>query len=142
MTTVFTNGCFDLLHVGHIRLLEFAARQGDRLIVGINSDASVRLNKGPLRPIIPERERVACVAALRCVDQVIVFDDQSVEPLIRQVRPDVLVKGPECQVLPVVGREFVESYGGRVVVPDWTVDISTSTIIERVRRDHRDRGSH
>ena len=129
MTTVFTNGCFDLLHAGHVRLLEFAARQGDRLIVGVNSDASTRALKGPLRPIIPEAERVACVSALRCVDQVIVFEDKSVASLIREIRPDVLVKGPTCLV---VGKSYVERYGGRVVVPDWLVDVSTSTIIQRV----------
>ena len=134
MTIVFTNGCFDLLHAGHVRLLEFAARQGDRLIVGINSDISVRLNKGPTRPIIPEQERVSLVSALRCVDQVIVFEEKSVEALIRQVRPDVLVKGPTCLV---VGKSYVEQYGGRVVVPDWLVDMSTSTIIQRVLAVYR-----
>ena len=95
MITVFTNGCFDLLHVGHVHLLQFARDQGDRLIVGVNSDASVRRLKGPGRPIVPCVERVSMLCALRGVDRVVVFDEDTPERLIAALRPDVLVKGPD-----------------------------------------------
>ena len=95
MITVFTNGCFDLLHVGHVHLLQFARDQGDRLIVGVNSDASVRRLKGPGRPIVPCVERVSMLSALRDVDRVVVFDEDTPERLIAALRPAVLVKGPD-----------------------------------------------
>jgi D-beta-D-heptose 7-phosphate kinase/D-beta-D-heptose 1-phosphate adenosyltransferase len=94
MTLVFTNGVFDLLHAGHVRLLEFARSQGDRLIVAINSDAAVRRIKGPDRPVIPVQERAEILRSLRCVDEVRIFDDDTPINLIRQLRPDMLVKGP------------------------------------------------
>ncbi|MDP6717419.1 MAG: adenylyltransferase/cytidyltransferase family protein, partial [Pirellulaceae bacterium] len=119
MKLVFTNGVFDLLHVGHVRLLKFAHQQGDRTVVAINSDASVRRIKGPDRPIIPAEERAKIVRSLRCVDEVRIFDDDTPVPLIRRLRPDVLVKGPNCQRAPIPGAALVQSWGGQVIVPDW-----------------------
>ena len=134
MTSVFTNGVFDLLHVGHVRLLQFARQQGDRLIVAINSDASVRRIKGPSRPIVSADERVEILQALRCVDDVMIFDEDTPEPLIRQLRPDVLVKGPSCQRATIPGAAFIQSQGGRVVIPDWSINHSTTAIVSQVQR--------
>ncbi len=128
----FTNGCFDMLHVGHMKYLNFAREQGDLLVVGLNSDASIRSLKGNRRPILPEDERIRLLAALACVDYIVVFDDDSVQPVIEQVRPDVLVKGSDYGVDGVVGREFVESHGGEVVLAPVIEGISTSAIVERV----------
>src|SRR5437870_9239512 len=111
---VFTNGVFDLLHRGHVEYLEEARALGDRLVVGVNSDASVRRLKGPGRPIVPEDERVELLAALECVDLVALFDEDTPEWIIREVAPDVLVKGGDWALEAIVGREFVESRGGRV----------------------------
>ncbi len=133
MTVVFTNGVFDLLHVGHVRLLQFARNQGDRLVVAINSDASVRRIKGPSRPIIPEEERAEMLFALRCVDDVTIFDADTPEPLIRQLRPNVLVKGPACQRTTIPGAALVESWGGHVIVPDWPIRQSTTQIVKQLR---------
>src|SRR5439155_23366237 len=110
---VFTNGVFDLLHAGHVEYLEEAAALGDRLIVGINSDASVRRLKGPARPIVPEDERAELVAALACVDAAVVFGEDTPERLIRELRPQVLAKGADWAADAIVGREFVEPLGGR-----------------------------
>lgn len=132
MTTVFTNGVFDLLHVGHIRLMHFARRQGDWLVVAINSDASVRRLKGPRRPVVPAEERAEMLFALRCVDDVQIFDDDTPEPLIRRLRPDVLVKGPSCRGTDIPGAAFVESIGGRVVLPDWPVEHSSTQLVNRI----------
>ena len=128
---VFTNGCFDLLHVGHVRSLEQARGLGDRLIVGLNSDASVRRLKGPGRPVVPERQRAEVLAALECVDWVVLFGQATPLALIRAVRPDVLAKGGDWRIDEIVGREDVESWGGRVerlrVVPG----ARTTLLIER-----------
>ena len=134
MKVVFTNGVFDLLHVGHIRLLHFARLQGDWLLVAINSDASVRRIKGPSRPIIPAEQRAEMLFALRCVDDVQIFEDDTPEPLIRRLRPDVLVKGPGCQRTTIPGADLVESWGGRVVVPDWPIQHSTTAIVNQMRQ--------
>ena len=134
MTLVFTNGVFDLLHAGHVRLLEFARAQGDQLIVAINSDASVRPIKGPSRPIMPAEERAEMLFALRCVDDVQIFDEDTPEPLIRRLRPAVLVKGPSCQRTTIPGAELVESWDGRVIVPDWHIQRSSTQIITQVRQ--------
>jgi D-beta-D-heptose 7-phosphate kinase/D-beta-D-heptose 1-phosphate adenosyltransferase len=134
MTTVFTNGVFDLLHVGHVRLLQFARRQGDRLIVAINSDASARRIKGLERPIVCDEERAEMLLALRHVDDVQIFADDTPEPLIRRLRPDVLVKGPDCQRTTIPGAALVESWGGRVVVPNWPIQHSTTAIVNRLRQ--------
>jgi D-beta-D-heptose 7-phosphate kinase/D-beta-D-heptose 1-phosphate adenosyltransferase len=132
MTTVFTNGCFDLLHVGHVRLLAFARSLGDRLVVGLNSDASVRLLKGPTRPILPVDERREMLLALEPVDQVIVFDEPTPLLLIESLRPEVLVKGPDYAGRECCGASLVGSYGGRIVIPDWPVRQSSTRIVERI----------
>lgn len=132
MTTVFTNGCFDLLHVGHVRLLAFARSLGDRLIVGLNSDASVRHLKGPSRPVVPVDERRELLLALESVDQVIVFGDPTPFQLIESLRPDVLVKGPDYAGRECCGAKLIESYGGRVVIPDWPVRQSSTRMVERI----------
>jgi D-beta-D-heptose 7-phosphate kinase/D-beta-D-heptose 1-phosphate adenosyltransferase len=121
MITVFTNGCFDLLNVAHCRLLEWARSQGTRLVVGLNSDESVRRLKGPHRPIIPELDRAEMLLALRWVDQVIIFQEDTPLELIITLRPRVLVKGPDYRGRRVVGQEFVESIGGCVMTPDWPI---------------------
>ncbi len=128
---VFTNGCFDILHGGHVQYLTAARGQGDVLIVGVNSDASVRRNKGPRRPIVPEDERAALLLALRCVDYVVVFDEDTPERLIETLLPDVLVKGRDW-AHNVVGREVVEAAGGRVELADIVAGRSTTNIIERI----------
>jgi D-beta-D-heptose 7-phosphate kinase/D-beta-D-heptose 1-phosphate adenosyltransferase len=130
---VFTNGCFDLLHAGHLDLLHRAAALGDVFVVAINSDASVRRLKGPERPLVPEAERAAMLAALDCVDAVAIFDEDTPEETIRLVRPDVLVKGQDYRLAEVVGRELVEAHGGRVELLPLVPDRSTSGLVERIR---------
>ena len=130
---VFTNGVFDLVHRGHVEYLEEARALGDRLVVGLNTDASVRRLKGPSRPIVDERDRAAVVSALSCVDLVVPFDDDTPQRLIEAVRPDVLVKGGDYAVGDIVGREFVESVGGRVVTVPLREGLSTSEIVRRIR---------
>ena len=131
MTTVFTNGCFDLLHVGHLRLLWFARAQGDRLVVGLNSDESVRRLKGPTRPILKQQERAALLSALEAVDYVLIFDELTPEGIIREVAPDVLIKGSDWAGA-VVGQEWVEQHGGKVVLMPLQKGFSTTNIIEKV----------
>jgi D-beta-D-heptose 7-phosphate kinase/D-beta-D-heptose 1-phosphate adenosyltransferase len=133
-TVVFTNGVFDLLHPGHVRYLQDARAQGDALIVGVNSDASVRRNKGDGRPIIPERERAEVLAALASVDAVVIFDEDTPADIIRAIGPDVLVKGADWPADQIVGRDTVEERGGRVVRVEVEQGYSTTSIIERVRR--------
>jgi len=134
----FTNGCFDLLHLGHIQLLRDARAHGDVLIVGLNSDASARELKGPGRPINSEQVRSRVIAALGDVDYVVLFDEPSVLPLIEQVRPDVLVKGGDYTKEGVVGHEFVESYGGQVKLAPVVEGLSTTDLIERIARNHEE----
>jgi len=133
---VFTNGCFDLLHLGHIEYLEKARALGDRLMVAINTDASVQTMKGDGRPIIPEAERVEVLAALACVDYVTVFDEPTPREIIRAVLPDVLAKGSDWAPDEIVGREEVEAAGGRVVSIDFLPGYSTSAIIDTVLRNY------
>ena len=130
---VFTNGVFDILHPGHLRYLQAARRHGDLLIVGVNSDASVRRNKGPARPINPERERAEVLAALDCVDAVSVFDADTPADIIRRVEPDILVKGADWPADQIVGRDTVEARGGRVVLEPVEQGYSTTRLIERAR---------
>lgn len=130
---VFTNGVFDLLHPGHVRYLQAARAEGDVLIVAINSDRSVRGNKGPGRPITPERERAEILAALECVDAVVVFDEPTPAEIIRQVQPDVLVKGADWAADAIVGRETVEARGGKVVRMPVEQGWSTTAIVEKVK---------
>ena len=133
-SVVFTNGVFDLLHPGHVRYLRAARLEGDALIVGVNSDRSVRENKGPSRPVIPEAERAEMIAALECVNAAVIFDEPTPADIIRQIRPHVLVKGADWAADRIVGRDTVEADGGRVVrvaiEPGW----STTSIIARTRR--------
>jgi len=129
---VFTNGVFDLLHRGHIEYLEEARALGDRLVIGVNSDASVRRLKGPKRPIIPQDERAELLAALACVDLTVLFDDDTPARLIEAVRPDVLAKGGDWALERIVGREFVEANGGRVVAVPLREGLSTSVLVERI----------
>ena len=129
---VFTNGVFDLLHRGHVEYLEEARALGDHLVVGVNSDASVRRIKGPERPLVPAAERAELLAALACVDLAIVFEDDTPERLIREVEPDVLVKGGDWTPDRIVGREFVESRGGRVLNVPLRGGFSTTALIERI----------
>ena len=131
---VFTNGVFDILHPGHLRYLQAARRHGDLLVVGLNSDASVRRNKGPSRPINPEAERAEVLAALECVDAVSIFDEDTPADIVRRVQPDILVKGADWPADQIVGRDTVEARGGRVVLEPVEQGYSTSAIIDRVRR--------
>jgi D-beta-D-heptose 7-phosphate kinase/D-beta-D-heptose 1-phosphate adenosyltransferase len=133
-TVVFTNGCFDLLHVGHIHYLAESKQQGDVLVVGLNTDASVRrLNKAPDRPINHERDRAAVLAALECIDFVCLFDEDTPAELISVVRPDVLVKGADYRPDQVVGADFVQSYGGRLHLAALTPGQSTTGILSRIK---------
>jgi rfaE bifunctional protein nucleotidyltransferase chain/domain len=134
---VFTNGCFDLLHPGHVRLLEQARALGDALIVAINTDASVQRNKGSNRPIVPEGERAEILAALAAVDYVTFFDEPTPREIIARLRPDVLVKGSDWGPDEVVGREEVEAAGGRVVWIPLVPGQSTTNIVERIRSTHK-----
>lgn len=130
-TVVFTNGCYDLLHPGHIRLLEQARSLGDVLVLALNSDASVRLSKGPGRPTIPEAERGALAAALEAVDAVVFFDEDTPRELITAVLPDILVKGADWSHF-VAGREEVEACGGKVITVSLEPGFSTTNIVERI----------
>ena len=132
-TVVFTNGVFDLLHPGHVRYLDAARACGDALVVGVNSDRSVRANKGPSRPIVPEAERAELLAALACVDAVTIFDEDTPHRLIEQLQPDVLVKGADWTADQIIGRDVVEARGGRVVRVPVEPGHSTSGLVERIR---------
>jgi len=133
-TIVFTNGVFDVLHIGHLRYLQQARALGGALIVGLNSDRSVRANKGPHRPITPEAERAEVLQALCCVDGVVVFDEETPYDLITALQPDVLVKGADWAEDAIVGREIVEARGGRVVRVALEPGRSTSAIIDRISK--------
>ena len=130
---VFTNGCFDLLHPGHIRGFEQARQLGDALIVGLNSDSSVRQLKGPTRPVISEQERAEILSALEAVDAVVIFNELTPREVIARLLPDVLVKGGDWPGDQIVGREEVEAAGGRVVSIPFVPGYSTTTILQRIR---------
>jgi D-glycero-beta-D-manno-heptose 1-phosphate adenylyltransferase len=130
---VFTNGCFDLLHRGHVRYLEEAREWGDLLVVAVNSDRSVRRIKGPSRPVVSQEERSEVLAALHCVDVVIVFEETDPLAVIEQIQPDVLAKGADWPRDQIIGADFVESRGGQVVRIPLLQGVSTTAIIERVR---------
>ena len=134
---VFTNGVFDILHPGHLRYLQAARRHGDVLIVGLNSDASVRRYKGRSRPIVPEQERAEVLEALECVDAVSIFDEDTPADIIRRVQPDVLVKGADWAPDNIVGRDTVEARGGQVILEPVEQGYSTTDIIDRVKRSRR-----
>lgn len=130
---VFTNGVFDLLHPGHLRYLQHARSLGDALVVGVNSDRSVRANKGKGRPITPEAERVEVLEALSCVDAVVVFDEETPHAIITALQPDVLVKGADWAEDAIVGRDVVEARGGKVVRVPIAPGYSTTALIAKIR---------
>ena len=129
---VFTNGCFDLLHIGHIRYLRFARTLGDALVVGLNTDRSVKVLKGAERPIFGELDRAEQLGALEAVNRVVLFDEDDPAKLIARLRPDILVKGEDYRNKVVVGAEAVESWGGRVEFAPFTPGASTSDLVERL----------
>jgi len=133
---VFTNGCFDLVHPGHISLLRAAAQKGDKLVVGINSDASVRRLKGPTRPVQNEEARAIVIGSLREVDMVIIFDEDTPLELIKEIIPDVLVKGADYTADSVVGGDIVKKYGGRVEIINLVEDCSTSNLVKKMIQSH------
>ena len=130
-TLVFTNGCFDILHAGHVTYLQFARAQGDALCIGLNSDASVRRNKGETRPVVSQENRAKLLACLRFVDYVVIFDEDEPKDLVAKILPDVLVKGKDWAHY-VSGREIVEANGGRVVLADMVPGLSTSNIVAKI----------
>jgi D-beta-D-heptose 7-phosphate kinase/D-beta-D-heptose 1-phosphate adenosyltransferase len=130
---VFTNGCFDIVHKGHIELLKLCRQQGDIVVVGLNSDSSVRAIKGPQRPINNQHDRATVLAALESVDYVTIFEEPSVLSLVEKIKPDVLVKGAQWGQNGVVGREFVESYGGRIVLAPMVEGKSSTATIEKIK---------
>jgi D-beta-D-heptose 7-phosphate kinase/D-beta-D-heptose 1-phosphate adenosyltransferase len=136
---VFTNGCFDLLHIGHVRYLEEAKALGDVLVVGVNSDASVRKLKGPKRPVLPEAERAEILSGLGCVDYITLFDEMDPLKLITSLRPNVLVKGGDWTKEQIVGKEVVERSGGEVVIIPFVKGASTSTLIETILKKYEKR---
>ncbi|MCC6221454.1 MAG: D-glycero-beta-D-manno-heptose 1-phosphate adenylyltransferase [Deltaproteobacteria bacterium] len=133
-TVVFTNGCFDVLHVGHVRYLSQARGLGDRLVVGINTDQSIKRLKGPLRPINSENDRLEVLLGLKAVDYAILFDEDTPENLIKQIRPQFLVKGGDWPVEKIVGAEFVRSYGGTVLALPFYDGYSSTETISKMQR--------
>lgn len=132
---VFTNGCFDILHVGHVRYLKEARELGDLLVIGLNTDASVQRLKGPGRPVQFEGARAEILAALACVDYVALFDDETPARLIERVRPEILVKGGDYSIETIVGAPFVQSYGGQVKVLPFSEGFSTTSIIAKMKKN-------
>ncbi|MGB6432166.1 MAG: D-glycero-beta-D-manno-heptose 1-phosphate adenylyltransferase [Candidatus Acidiferrales bacterium] len=131
---VFTNGCFDLVHPGHVRSLDQARSLGDFLVVGLNSDESVRGLKGPARPVLPQEDRAAILAALAAVDYVVVFDRATPRELLARLRPDILVKGADWNIETIAGREEVEAGGGRVVSVPLEPGFSTTSLVDELHR--------
>ena len=129
---VFTNGCFDIIHAGHVDYLERAKKLGDILVVGLNSDDSVKRIKGEKRPINPQEQRAKVLSSLKPVDYVVIFEEDTPEKLIRAIKPDVLVKGGDWPIEKIVGKEFVESYGGKVLTIPFTYNVSTTEIIKKI----------
>lgn len=131
-TVAFANGCFDLLHVGHVRYLQSAAREGDVLVVAVNDDASVRTLKGDARPILSANDRAELVAALRCVDYVVIFAEPTVGPLLTALKPDVHCKGTDYTIDSVPERDIVRAYGGRIAIVGDPKDHSTRDLLARI----------
>lgn len=131
---VFTNGCFDLLHVGHVRYLQEARRLGDVLVVGVNSDASVKRLKGPTRPVQTEADRAEILAALGCVDFTVIFTEDTPEKLIQNIKPDILVKGGDWKVEQIAGSDFVLAHGGKVMSLQFVDGKSTTKLIEKAQK--------
>ena len=134
---VFTNGCFDIMHVGHVRYLADARSEGDLLVVGLNSDASVRIIKGDKRPIVRQNHRAEVLASLGCVDFIVVFDEPDPLKLIQTLKPDVLVKGEDWTEDEIVGAESVKSLGGKIVRISFVEESSTTAIIEKIIQRYR-----
>jgi rfaE bifunctional protein nucleotidyltransferase chain/domain len=132
---VFTNGCFDLLHPGHVAYLDEARRLGDRLVIGVNTDASVRRLKGATRPLVPQHDRALVLAGLASVDAVTLFDEDTPLELLCELLPDVLVKGGDYDLDGIVGRDVVEAAGGEVRVIPFLPGYSTTSLLERIRRN-------
>lgn len=137
-TIVFTNGCFDILHAGHVRYLEQAKSYGDILVLGLNTDASVRENKGPQRPINSERDRAEVVGALRAVDYVVLFGEKTAETIIEKVHPDVYVKGADYEGKPLPEADVVQRWGGRVAFVPMVAGRSTTNVIEKIQEGARE----
>ncbi|WP_413290082.1 D-glycero-beta-D-manno-heptose 1-phosphate adenylyltransferase [Bdellovibrio sp. HCB337] len=131
---VFTNGCFDLLHVGHVRYLQEARKLGDILVIGVNSDASVKRLKGPTRPVQIEADRAEILAALGCVDFTVIFTEDTPEKLIKAVKPDILVKGGDWKIEQIVGSDFVIANGGKVMSLQFVDGKSTTKLIEKAQK--------
>lgn len=131
---VFTNGCFDILHYGHLQLLAAAADHGDVLIVGLNSDSSVKRLKGDSRPVVTEKDRLFQLASLLCVDAVCLFDEDTPLELIRSIKPDVLIKGGDYTIDKIVGADFVQGYGGTVSTIPFVDGYSTSSLIDSIKK--------
>lgn len=131
---VFTNGCFDIIHRGHVEYLKKAREKGDVLVVGLNTDASIRRIKGPKRPIVDEESRAVVLAELECVDFIIYFDEDTPLELIKAIKPDVLVKGADYAIEQIVGAKEVLSWGGKVETIDLTPGFSTSALIEKIKK--------
>lgn len=136
-TVVFTNGCFDLLHRGHVEYLYAARNLGDALVLGLNTDASVRRLKGPARPVVPEGDRQAVIAALGCVDAVTLFDEDTPRALIAALLPDILVKGGDYRPEDVVGKAEVEAAGGKVMIIPFLEGRSTTGLIQKLQEQER-----
>ena len=131
---VFTNGCFDILHVGHVRYLSQAKKLGDLLVIALNTDSSVRKLKGPARPVTHQKDRAEVLSSLACVDYILFFNESTPEKLIHAVRPDVLTKGGDWKVEQIVGGPFVKSYGGKVKSLPFYKGFSTTGLIEKIRK--------
>ncbi len=132
---VFTNGCFDILHYGHVKYLQDARAKGDFLVVAVNSDSSIKNIKAKNRPVIPQGDRLKTLAALSCVDFVILFGQSNPLRLIMALKPDILIKGADWSKQNIIGADFVSSYGGKVLTVDLVKGRSTSLIIEKIVRD-------
>ncbi len=133
---VFTNGCFDILHYGHVKYLQDAKAKGDYLVVAVNSDSSVKKIKGKGRPVVPQGDRMRTLAVLGCVDFVLLFNEDDPLKLIKAIKPDFLIKGSDWSKKSIVGASFVESYGGKVLTVNLVKNRSTSAIIKKIVRDH------
>jgi len=131
---VFTNGCFDLIHAGHIKLLKEARKSGDILILGLNSDSSIKKIKGPFRPILKQKARIDTLASIEFIDYIVIFNETTPLRLIKKIKPDVLIKGGDWQKEDIVGSEFVQAYGGKVKRVKLKKGYSTSSIIEKMKK--------
>ena len=131
---VFTNGCFDILHAGHVDIFQQARNLGDALVVAVNSDISIKKIKGEKRPVVPQEQRMQVLAALEAIDYVVIFDEENPFKIIKEIQPDILVKGGDWPVETIVGREIVEKKGGKVLSIPLMEGISTTNIIEEVKK--------